>query len=176
MPSFISGCENNAHIRGIPKNIETNVTGVGNVGTGLDSLHSFTLPADSLAKDKDYLRVRYAGTFATNDNDKRIVISFGGQTVHDPGLFDQDTGSWTYDIVYVRRNSTTVIFSLLAVWFAAVINDGVPAALDSIILGLCGTLTVSNLNTNAITMLVQAEGTANNDVVQEISVIDLTAS
>lgn len=167
--------KNNGQIVGVPKNVHTNSAATGNVTTGLDNLHSFSLPAASLAANGDYVRARYAGTFTTNDNDKRIVISFAGQTVHDPGLFDQDAGSWSYDIEYLRVSDTSIRFSVLAVWYFIAV-DGAQAlgGSNGFIIGVSGTITVADLDVNASTMLVQAEGTATDDIVQNFSIIELT--
>src|SRR5262249_289396 len=84
--------KNNGQIISVPKSIKTDRSVDGNSTTTLTDLHTFTLPAGSLNANGDYIRVRYSGPFAANANTKRIVILFGGQTVHDPGLFDQRTG------------------------------------------------------------------------------------
>ena len=154
-------------------NLHHDLADAGNVGAGLDDLHSFSLPANSLATDGDYLRVRYSGTFATNDNDKRIKISLDGQSVHDPGLFDQDSGTWVYDIVYARVSATSVRASVLIMWNFGTRDGGGTAGGNYLFVGDCVTLTVSNLSSNAVTLLVQGEATANNDIVQNLSIIEL---
>ncbi|MCI0391661.1 MAG: hypothetical protein MOB07_23195 [Acidobacteria bacterium] len=165
--------KNNGFIVGVPKNVETNTTLTGNITTGLDSLHSFSLPADSLANNKDHLKVKYSGRFATNEPDKRIRVTFGGVQVHDL-TFDQDFGEWRYEISYVRLTSTTVRASFELLW-GFFTRDGA-AALGGLIAHAAGDLdiTVSNLNSNAMTMLVQAEATNTDDVIQTLSIIDLT--
>lgn len=158
-----------------PRCIHRNITGTGNVGTGLDSLHSFSLPANSLATNGDWVRFTYSGAFATNDNDKRIRVSIDNQTLEDPGLFDFDAGLWRVTGEYVRTTATTVRGICLTTFGEALVMDeGVVAGTPDIIYVVRDTsLTVANLNSNAVTMLVQAEGTANDDIVQTISVIEL---
>ena len=160
-----------------PRNIKRDTSTVGNVGGGLDTLHTFSLPANSLQTDGDYLRVRYGGLFATNDNDKRIVVSFGGTSVSSLGaaLFDQDSGTWVYDIIYIRLSSTSVRVSGQIMWHYILRNgDGVGdgngfyASINTDITGL------SSLGSNATTMKVEAEGTSNDDIQQNFSVIELT--
>lgn len=164
----------NGFIVGVPKRVHTNSTPTGNVTTGLDSLHSFSLPAAFLAANGDSVRAKYGGLFVTNDNNKRIVISFAGQTVHDPGLFDQDAGSWSYDIEYLRVSDTSVRFSLLATWNAITVDGAQVVGGNGLTLGVTGTITVADLDVNASTMLVQAEGTATDDIIQNFSIIDVT--
>src|SRR5262245_28344898 len=57
-----------------PRVIHRNTATTGTVGTGLDNLHSFSLPAGSLASDGDFVEFIYGGILATNDNQKRIVL------------------------------------------------------------------------------------------------------
>jgi hypothetical protein len=146
----------------------------GNITTGLDSLHSFTLPAGSLAFDGDCLWVRYGGLFAANDNDKRIRISFGGVEVHNPGLFDQDVGAgWHYDIIYARVNPTTIRVDLFLMW-AFGNRDGAGTVGGNYIFaaGIVTATPVNNLNTSDNILLVQGEATATDDIIQNFSYID----
>ncbi len=170
----VSTLKRNGQIVGVPKTAHTNSATIGNITTGLDDLHSFSLPAASLANDGDVVDVTYSGNFAVNNNDKRIVISFGGQTVDDGGLFDQDAGNWTYTIRYLRVSATTVRFALQYAWgiFSAdgaqvITGNGRSNAGN-------GLLTVSDLGANAMVMKVQAEGTGTNDIVQNLSILQLT--
>ncbi len=164
----------NKQLVGYGRAISVNGSAVGNVGVGLDDLQSFTLPINSLAANGDYLKVRYGGTFATNDNDKRILISFGGQTVTDSGLFDQDSGAWSYEIMYLRLTSTTVRCTLLIGWNFINANGISTVGGNGLFSGTTVTITVSDLSTNTMIMKVQAEGTANDDIVNNLGVIELT--
>src|SRR5262245_57178792 len=95
-----------------PRNINTDLSTPGNVGAGLDLLHTFSLDTPNrLNTNGDYLRVRYSGSFASNANTKRIKISFGSATAHDSTLFDIRSGAWSYDIIYARVSSTSVQMS-----------------------------------------------------------------
>jgi hypothetical protein len=164
----------NGFLLGVPRCVNVDGTVTGNVGGGLDNLNGFNLPANSLAANGDYVRARYGGTFGTNDADKRIVILFGGQTVHDTTGFDQDTGSWSYDIVYTRTSATSVVFSLLAAWNAVTVTGAQAVGGNGLVIGTSTTLTVANLVSNDTVMQVQAEGTSNNDIVQLLQIIELT--
>jgi len=162
-----------------PRNIHRNLAATGTVTTGLDNLHSFSLPANSLQADGDYLRVRYGGTFATNDSDKRIQINFDGQVVNNSTLFDIDSGSWLYDIIYARVSSTSVRASVVFMWGNINRDGGGTVGGNGAFSGSLVTVTVANLNNNAVTLLVQGEsnasvGTGTDDVVQNLSIIELT--
>src|SRR5262245_47670748 len=75
-----------------PRRIKLDISTPGNVGTGLDLLHTFSLDTPNrLLTNEDYLRVRYSGTFATNDNDKRIKNSFGSAKEVVSELFSRES-------------------------------------------------------------------------------------
>jgi hypothetical protein len=160
-------------ILGIERNINIDISVVGNVVAGLDSLHTFTLLANRLANNNDYVKCKYSGIFATNDNDKRIRISIDGQTVFDSGLKDIDFGQWWAEITYVRLSATTVRASGFVAMGQIIVlaNGNIDTGNSSYDYRAVNVLsiTVANLNTNPVVLLVQAEGTASNDITQNVS-------
>lgn len=149
------------------------ITVVTNITTGLDQLHTFILPAGTLANNGDALWVRYGGTFAINDNDKRIQTEFDGVATHNSGLFDQDLGTWVYDFLYTRVSPTVIKFPLILHWsFGSRTGGGVLAG-NFIFAGDFVGINVSNLNTTSVVLRVMAEGTATNDIAQGLSFISL---
>lgn len=165
-----------AHIKGYPKTIEVNTSTVGNAGTGLDDLHSFSLPAGSLAANGDYLEIEYGGNFASNNNDKRVVFSVGGSIHEDTGLFDVDALGWAIRARIIRLSATSVlVHSVFEAGILVIQSDATVAntAIGGRMNQRGGNKTVANLGSNAITLLVQAEGTADNDVTQYLTVIEL---
>lgn len=156
-------------ILGTPYAIQVDTSTVGNVGGGADVLHTFSLPAGSLASNNDYLRVRYSGEIAATGADTvNIVILFGGQTTHAfNGITGGTGGDWSYDIIYARVSATTVRAAL----FGASFNTTTDVDFTINIL-----LTVADLAANAMTMQVTGESVttpSNNDVTQNLSVIEL---
>lgn len=160
-----------------PRCIHRNTATIGNVGTGLDSLHSFSLPANSLATNGDYLDIWYGGLLAANDNDKRIVASIDAQNYEDPGaVLDQDGGAWTLDVRIIRLSATSVrVSSMLNVAQTYIISGPTIQNETSYRVARNADKTVANLNSNAVTLLVQGETAvaSNNDVVQNLSIIKL---
>lgn len=161
-----------------PRRIKFDTSAVGNVGAGLDVLHTFSLPAASLAIDGDELDVFYAGTFASNDTDKRVNGFFGGTAYTAPAVLDIDAGAWMLHARIIRLSSTSVrVLSQLAY---AIVHIDSANAVNTFGAGfLLSTRNdditgLSNLNSNATTMEVKGEGAANNDVVQNYSSIYLT--
>jgi hypothetical protein len=161
--------------------IHRDTTAVGNVGAGLDSLHSFSVVAATLATDGDYIDVFYRGFFAANDNNKRLVFSFGGTAFLDTGSTDVDGSAsnflWSGRVMIIRLTSTTVRATGM-LWAQFFGTDSAAAPFTggggySLVQGTG--LTVSNLNSNANTLLVQGESLAGvtDDVVQNATIIEL---
>jgi len=160
-------------ILGVERNINIDVSVVGNVLTGLDNLHTFSLLANRLANNNDYVKCKYGGTFAVNDNDKRIRLSIDAQTAFDSGLKDIDFSQWWGEITYTRLSATTVRANgFMAMGQIIVLTNGsidtANSTYDYRAINV-PSITVANLNSNPVTLLVQAEGTASNDIVQNYS-------
>ncbi len=167
-----------------PRCIRRDFSTVGNVGTGGDDLHTFTLPAGSLATNGDYLTVDYGGQFAANNENKRVLASFDGTTYEDGLGSPQDldggaNNAWRFFNRIIRVDSTHVrVFSLFAAQFIYMTPAGVvsaPAAAGYIQLNRDLLITTANLNSNAVIMKVVAESATatNNNIVQHMSVIEL---
>lgn len=160
-----------------PRCIHRDTTTVGNVGAGSDTLHTFSLPAGSLATDGDYLSVWYGGIFADNSNSKTLLASFGGTGYENGGglAFDDDIG-WTINARIIRLSATTVRvnhFYLANQIFASAANAVNTFSAAGFFVSRTTGITVPNLDSNATTMLVQGTGTADNDIVQSMSIIEL---
>lgn len=157
---------------------------VGNVGAGGDELHSFTLDTPNrLLTNGDYLTIDYGGSFAANDNNKRVLAYFDGQAYEDGLGAPQDldgggANGWRFFNRIIRVDSTHVrIHSLFAAQFLLVDSTGavsVPANAGFIHLNRSQLFTVSNLNSNPIVLKVEGEATANNDVVIDMAIIELS--
>jgi hypothetical protein len=160
-------------ILGIERNINIDVSTVGNVLGGLDTLHNFSLLANRLANNNDYIKCKYGGTFAINDNDKRIRLSIDAQTSFDSGLKDIDFSQWWAEVIYTRLSATTVRANgYIAMGQIIVLSNGAidvaNSTYDYRAINV-PSITVANLNSNAVNLTVQAEGTASNDIVQNDS-------
>lgn len=167
----------------VMRRINIDVSIVGNVGAGLDPLHSFSLPANSLATNNDEVQFEGGGTLANNANTKRITFFFDGQLTVDSGLRTVTSAGanigWKILGTVVRLTATTVrINATIYLGFMGVDSANTPNGFGAG--GAMQTktfdLTVANLNSNAVVMLFQAEGTANNDVTQNLSQEWLTQS
>ena len=57
--------------------LTTDVTAVGNISTGVDTLISYSLPTNTLLNVGDVLEITAYGTQAANANNKTIKLVFG---------------------------------------------------------------------------------------------------
>lgn len=170
---------NDLFIKGVPKNIQKlfAVADVkGNIGAGTDDLHTYTFPAKGFKQNGDKIHFKYAGLFATNDNDKRIQILFGGQVFEDFGAFDFDSGLWVVEGDYTRVTTTTVRANSWGSYGEPLVMDEgvVSGTPDIIFLGRNIVLTVPDMDANDTILKVTGTATANDDITQTYSWLDLT--
>jgi len=166
----------------VPRAIGIDVSIVGNVGAGLDTLHTFNLPANSLVNNNDFVDYVYGGLYANTANTKRITTSFDGQLSNDSGLRTLTSGAsaifgWKILGSVIRLSATTVrINSTILADFFGVDSANTPLGFGNggFLESKSVDLTVLNLNANPIVMNVAAEATADNDVTQRESRIWLT--
>src|SRR5262245_53741987 len=157
-----------------PRRIGFNFASTGNVGTGLDSLHSFTQPLGSLATNGDELICKFGGFFANNDDDKRLVFNYDGNVILDTSLLDIDNFGWWCEMLVGRVTSTSVNIAI-TLNLGQVLTNSTPALVGttpgSMIVRNSSGLAVANLNSNNVTILVQGESATatNNNVVQNYS-------
>jgi hypothetical protein len=172
----------NGQIVGYPRTIEVNTATTNSSGAGPDTLHSFSLPANSLANDEDFLEVEYAFIFAGNDNNKGIGATFGGTEYARRGLASTDLDGTVGGVIkskIVRLSTTSVIVSSMMV---ANVMFGDSANVftgtggnGGIVFGSTVAITgLPDLTANATTMTGQSLGVAAADVIQRLSVIKLT--
>lgn len=166
-----------ARLNKVTRTLHVNTTSVGNVGAGLDTLHSYSLPAGTLANNGDRLRAVYSGFFGANDTNKRVNAQFNGQSYESGGTVDIDSGNWRLQVDIIRLTATTVRINDLIVYGSLSVdslNTVSTFGVGALTICRSSNLTVANLDSNAITMLVQGEGAADNDVVQDMSIIEFT--
>lgn len=89
-------------------NLKSDVSSVGNIGTGTDNLLSFGYSANSIANNGDSLTFIFTVVFANNANNKQVEATFGGVSVF---LISDTYGaagqSQAEVIVRIRRTSST---------------------------------------------------------------------
>jgi hypothetical protein len=152
----------NGQIVGVGLGITPNITPVGNTNATLQSLQSLVVPANSLAANGDYLKIVQAGDVATvGPHNRRWVSNFGGQVIRDTGNISLTSNAlWNIITTIIRTSSTSVVATINGDWGQSTVGAG-----NFFSLGWSALLTVSDLNANPQTLLLQAQdanGTANN--------------
>lgn len=87
--------------------LNINITPVSNVGTGRDDLISYTLDANIMRNNGDFLEVEGWGRIENNTNVKIISIFFGSQVIYTTDLGAPNGGTWSFHIKIVRLTSNT---------------------------------------------------------------------
>jgi hypothetical protein len=152
----------NGQIVGVGLGITPNITPVGNTNATLQSLQSLVVPANSLAANGDYLKIVQAGDVATvGPHNRRWVSNFGGQVIRDTGNISLTSNAlWNIITTIIRTSSTSVVATINGDWGQSTVGAG-----NFFSLGWSALLTVSDLNANPQTLLLQAQdanGTVNN--------------
>lgn len=149
-----------ARIGGI---IEVNTTQVGNVGTGEDDLMTFSVPANSLSANGDFLRFYVHGSIANNINAKRVKVKFGATTFFDTGAAGIPISAafdFTITGLVIRTGATTQLayayMNTSNGTLASYVGSGTPAETLS----------------GAITLKLTGEATTNDDIVQKSFVVE----
>lgn len=166
---------NDLYIKGVPKNIFQNAASAGNIGVGLDTIRTFTIVANSLNNNQDYIDFEFLVLFATNDNDKRLQLEVDGQAQYNSALFDQDSGSALLQVRLYRFTAQVLIYRHLITWFdinrdgaGTMTGNGRMNAFANII-----DLGSAKLDTTNIDVVLKGEATANDDVVSLLINVDL---
>lgn len=158
-PGTSSGTYAQAHGR-----IHYDVTTIGNVGAGPDTLMTHDIPIGVFDENGRGVRITACGTGANNANAKNITWKFDGTSCGTSGSFTTDAANgWWLDVTIIREDAT---HAKVAVQFGYA-NTSVGAFSRT----FYTRVTVADFTT-ARTFLVEATTcTANNDIVQEMMVI-----
>ena len=82
-------------------------TDVGNVGTGEDTLQTFTLPANALNANGKAIRIRATFVVANNNNVKTVKLHFGATVIASSGPSDLLQNLVVYfDVIVVRTGAS----------------------------------------------------------------------
>lgn len=134
-------------------NLKSDVSQIGNVGTGQDNLLSFAVPAASIANNGDTVEFKTTFEFAANANNKEVEILFGGVSVF--LVSDLFSGSFAEVIVRIKRTGATTA-KVIATWISS----------DTLLRADCQyTPSAAITWANANTFQVQGEATATDDII-----------
>lgn len=79
------------------------------VGTSEETLDSFSVPADTLGVDGEYLRIFGRAVTADNANDKTITIRYGGTIVATIVRSPIEDESWEFEAIIRRTGAATQV-------------------------------------------------------------------
>ena len=141
--------------------VSVNTSATGNVGTGEDDLHTYSVPADMLNANGDSVRFRFGGTFGATLNNKRLRVRFGSSLIFDTGALAITAATdWEIEGEIIRTGGATQK------------SVGTLRTSSSVLAAFCDYATPTETLSSANTLKVTGEATANNDIVCELSKID----
>lgn len=129
------------------------VTSVGSVNAAETDLWSVSVPANTLARNGDSLRVICGGTTAANANTKRFKAYFGATAGLNTGALALNNSQWNVEIFVQRLTATTQ--SMIVRFFTN----------DALLYCYSQTSTATETLSGAVTFRLTATATTTNDVV-----------
>jgi hypothetical protein len=132
-----------------------NVTDVGNVGTGVDDLMSYTIPAGRLASDGEFVEFTAVVTFAANANNKTVRVVYGSTEVYNSSAQPQNAGTMVIRGTIIRTGAATQDVDI------SVSTDG------ALFTNLSKYTATTETLSGATTLKLTGEATSNNDILQK---------
>jgi len=105
----LQGSANLVQIFSTIGNAKSDVSTIGNVGTGVDNLLSFVIVANALANTGDYCEFDAFGEFENNANNKTLKIVYGATTIFNTGAVAFGTSAlanWRINAKIIRTGAT----------------------------------------------------------------------
>lgn len=146
--------------------LNINTTPVGNIGVGADDLITYSLPANMMKNNGDYLEVEGWGTLAANANSKTITVNFGSQVIYTTAANAANGGSWSFRAKIVRLTETTQSIDV------DFLSNNTTLQNDA----NYPTVTTDGTQdlTTAIAIKCTGEAVDDNDIIQQIQIIKLS--
>lgn len=149
----------NAVRYGVGGSLTTNVTTVGNVGTGVDDLMTYSVPAGTLNSTGDYIEFEMTFVFAGNANTKEVKVLFGATTLYASTSQVQNGGSMLISGKIVRTGAATQ---------RAIISVNTSATLY---VSTTTYTTPAETLSGAITLKATGEAVSNDDCTQVLNIV-----
>lgn len=138
--------------------LATDTTTTGNVGTGEDTLQTYTVPAATLSVNGHTIRFTASGTIASTVNAKRIRVKFGATTLFDTGAAGIPISAafnWTIEGEIIRTGAATQKCN-------AKMNTS-----NATLASYVGYSPAAETLSGAVVLLITGEAVSNNDIVKE---------
>lgn len=135
--------------------LHTDTTSVGNVGAGEDTLITYSMNANTLSSNGNYLEILAWGTTAANANNKRIKLKIGTTTLLDTTAVAANNASWFINARLIRTAASAEQS------IASILSD------SSLIVDSATYTDVTEDTTTALDIFCTGEATNDNDIVQK---------
>lgn len=139
--------------------LSASTTAVGNVGTGEDDLITYSVPANTLATNLDYIEFDMFFTFAANANTKRVKIKYGATTLFDTTALVLNAVDGRAQGIIIRTGATTQ--KAICTFTTS----------TTLLTQLTDYTTPGETLSGAVTLKATGEATSNNDVSQEVLIV-----
>jgi hypothetical protein len=127
--------------------LESSIDRVVNSDSSATNLVDYVFQKKQLINNKDVLSFSYKGVFASNDNNKRLELQFGSQTIFDTTALAINGGAWIFDVEVMRTSESTQ-----DIFVKAFYND------------LSKTAYIAGTQSDDINIKLVATGVATNDI------------
>lgn len=107
--SLRAGLNTGTTVAKVGGTIHEDVTPVSNSGTGETNLMTYSLPANTLGTDNDYLELEAWGEFTAAVSNKTVKMYFGGTVIFNTTALAFGAGAWRIKATVVRGSSTTQV-------------------------------------------------------------------
>lgn len=107
--SLRAGLNTGTTVARVGGTIHENLTPVSNSGTGETNLMTYSLPANTLGTDNDYLELEAWGEFTAAASNKTVKMYFGGTVIFNTTALAFGASAWRIKATVVRGSSTTQV-------------------------------------------------------------------
>jgi hypothetical protein len=154
-PSSDNHAANKLYVDGRFNSLKSDTTQTGNVGTGEDNLIGYTMPANTLGTNGDYIEIDAFGTMAANANNKQLKLYFGSTVIYDSTSLAVNDADFNINCKIIRtaESSQKCIINIM--------SNNATLPTTSIY------TTTTESTSGSITIKCTGEGVSDNDIVQE---------
>lgn len=135
-------------------------TTVGNVGAGIDTLMTFTVPANALAVNGESLEIEAVVQYAVNANNKQVWLKFGATNVYNSGQQPENGGTIIIRARIIRVGTTSQkCYSVVTTSKMVLVDD------------YATYVTAAETLSGTVVVQVVAEAVATDDIIQQTLVV-----
>lgn len=99
-----SRCNYDLRLGGI---LDNSSEAVSSSGASATDLIDYVFEKKQLINDNDCLLFSFKGIYATNANNKKIILTFGSQTIFDTTALAVNGGAWIFEVEVIRTSITS---------------------------------------------------------------------